>query len=77
MPKQTLQLWQMPPADHTQEALKQMVKNHIDALLRLCGDGDYCESIVITKYLGDGYEDERDVFLEIVTRDGSLTWKDS
>tara|TARA_R110000824_G_scaffold83438_5_gene208946 strand:+ start:1762 stop:1995 length:234 start_codon:yes stop_codon:yes gene_type:complete len=77
MPKQTLQLWQQPPADHTQEALKQMVKNHIDALLSLCGDGNYCESITITKYLGGGYEDERDVHLELVTRDGSLEWEDS
>ena len=75
MAKQILQLWQQPPADHSQAVLKQQVRNHIDALLSLCGDGDYCESITITKYLGGGYPDERDVYLEIVTRDGSLEWE--
>ena len=75
MPKQTLQLWQKPPADHSQAVLKQQVRNHIDSLLMLCGDGDYCESITITKYLSRAdHEDDQECYLELVTRDGVLEW---
>jgi len=59
----------------TPEQLKARLRVAIDEVFAMCGAGDYCDTITITR-AEHGHYGDTTITTELITRDGYVDWVD-